>query len=333
MNIMEGEVTETKEQTMARKNLILYTQVGSHMYGTNTPESDQDFAGIFVPDREYVLGIHRCDQVEYKTNPCDSGRRNCSTDKDATIHSLIKFINLAAGCNPNIIEILYSNDPFVGVSGINKSIGQLLVQHRDKFMSQRAKRTFLGYAHSQRIKLVTKKDRLDAIREAKSAARSIKTAVTMAEKLIDERLAVAGKQSVYFTFEAGTSLQKVYDKLDQMESEYGLRTKSVEQFGYDTKFAMHLIRLLLEGNDILTGEGIQMPLEEQDRALLMRIRMGEFPLEKVLELADELMEHAESMKSDLPDHPDMDFINELQITMLERFWHAQDLMRRADDYH
>lgn len=58
----------------------------------------------------------------------------------------------------------------------------------------------------------------------------------------------------------------------------GKRVELVEKFGYDTKFASHCIRLMLECEQLLeTGE---MDLR-RDRELLKAIRRGEFTLEDV----------------------------------------------------
>jgi predicted nucleotidyltransferase len=44
------------EQDMALQNMILKLRIGSVMYGTNTTDSDEDFGGIFIPNKEYILG-------------------------------------------------------------------------------------------------------------------------------------------------------------------------------------------------------------------------------------------------------------------------------------
>ena len=42
---------------LAHDNLIFRTVAGSHLYGTNGPDSDQDFLGIMVEPPAYVLGM------------------------------------------------------------------------------------------------------------------------------------------------------------------------------------------------------------------------------------------------------------------------------------
>lgn len=312
----------TEEQRMARENCILRCQAGSHMYGTNTPESDTDEVGIFIPNKRYVLGLATCEQVEYKTNPSSSGLRNTKDDSDVTIYSLPKFVHLALGCNPNILEILFvGNYLSVPVAHFG---AQLIINRRD-FLSQRVRATFLGYAYSQRQKLLVKKDRLDAIRQAKEDLYLSKNEWDeYKSEFLPNTIAVKGSTATYHTFEKGTSIATVLAKLSEMEQEYGLRTKSIEQFGYDTKFAMHLIRLLHEGTELLSGKDLVFPLPEEIRSKLMEIRHGKWPISKILLEAESMMERAEKMDSPLPRTPDTKKVEEMLVEILSTFWRSQE---------
>ena len=50
-------------------NMILKFRVGSHLYGTNTPESDEDFSGVFMPHENTVFGFERAEEVFYNVFP------------------------------------------------------------------------------------------------------------------------------------------------------------------------------------------------------------------------------------------------------------------------
>lgn len=107
---------------------------GSHAYGTNTPESDVDIRGIFCLPEESFLGINSPPhQVGDKKN-------------DIVFYELKKFVDLASGCNPNIIELLHMPDDCIRrkTSVMNK-----LIENRNLFISQKAIHTFSGYAYAQ----------------------------------------------------------------------------------------------------------------------------------------------------------------------------------------
>ena len=44
----------------AEENRILEVRVGSHLFGTDTPESDLDLFGVFMPWDENLFGFQRC---------------------------------------------------------------------------------------------------------------------------------------------------------------------------------------------------------------------------------------------------------------------------------
>lgn len=119
---------------------VLLVRHGSHAYGTNTASSDEDFKGIAIPPRPYFLGSQfRFEQAELK-------------DPDLVIYEIRKFFNLAAACNPNIIEVLHTDpaDHFVV-----DPIGEVILDNKDKFLSKRIKHTFMGYSISQLKRIKT----------------------------------------------------------------------------------------------------------------------------------------------------------------------------------
>lgn len=65
------------------------------------------------------------------------------------------------------------------------------------------------------------------------------------------------------------------------------RPELVEEHGYDTKYAMHMVRLGLQGIEYLRDGRIHLPIPGAVGDLLRGIRQGEWPLERVLEMAEE----------------------------------------------
>ncbi len=137
---------------------ILFGLSGSRAYGTNTLTSDTDFKGIFVPPQDYYLSpFKNIEQVGWKIkdgtthigSALDSIR---NAEEEGAIFSLEKFFLLAAACNPNIVELLFTDEAHILQ---RTDAGQQLIKHRGLFLSQRAGRTFTGYAMNQlnRIKL------------------------------------------------------------------------------------------------------------------------------------------------------------------------------------
>ena len=90
------------------------------------------------------------------------------------------------------------------------------------------------------------------------------------------------------------------------------RTDLITKYGFDTKFAMHLLRLGYQGIEIMETGKMTLPMGESDKALLMQIRGGMITLNEVLQIAGDLERHLKDLitSTHLPDQPNRDYINE-----------------------
>lgn len=124
-----------------QERTILLVTHGSHAYGLNTPTSDIDLKGVAIPPREYFFGFQqRFEQAESKT------------PYDTVIYDIRKFFNLAAECNPNIIEVLWADEStFCTLT----PLGRRLMDARELFLSRKARFTFSGYANAQLKRIKT----------------------------------------------------------------------------------------------------------------------------------------------------------------------------------
>lgn len=95
------------------------------------------------------------------------------------------------------------------------------------------------------------------------------------------------------------------------------RKELVERFGYDTKNASHLIRILKMGIDFLvTGE---LVVDREEKHQLIEIKKGLWSLERVQGWADTLFDSLEKayINCKLPAKPDRKAVNELLVEMTE----------------
>lgn len=98
------------------------------------------------------------------------------------------------------------------------------------------------------------------------------------------------------------------------------RKELVEHFGYDTKNAAHLIRLLKMGIEALcTGELI---VERPDNNMLLEIKRGEWTLDRILKYSDSLFNLMDEalVKSTLISRVDYKFVNDLCMQITKSFY-------------
>ena len=92
------------------KEIIFLIQAGSHFFDLNTPNSDQDFRGIYMPsNKEFYEGETKRKMVDYSTNPGNKKNvKNSSDDIDFTLFSITKFFQLLKAGDFNMMEMLHT---------------------------------------------------------------------------------------------------------------------------------------------------------------------------------------------------------------------------------
>lgn len=98
------------------------------------------------------------------------------------------------------------------------------------------------------------------------------------------------------------------------------RPELVERFGYDTKYAMHALRLGLQGIEYLTNRRISIPVPEPDREYLRSVRRGELPVAKVIEDIDRIAAQLKELTERSSAQADMPTINRFLIEAHRLHW-------------
>jgi hypothetical protein len=103
------QLSETLEIPPLPKTTILLVEVGSTAHGTGIPDGeDYDQLGVVVETPDQVLGLDEAGfaTVMQRTQP--EGSRSGPGDIDRTLHSLRRFIRLAASGNPSILMTMWA---------------------------------------------------------------------------------------------------------------------------------------------------------------------------------------------------------------------------------
>ena len=100
------------------------------------------------------------------------------------------------------------------------------------------------------------------------------------------------------------------------------RPELVREHGYDTKFAMHALRLGLQGVELLTSGRISLPVPDPDRAYLRSVRRGEVPLPEVLAAITDAEARLTALRtsSSVPAEPDRAWVDDWLHRSYLSFW-------------
>ncbi len=306
---------ETK-RSIIENNLLLKLRSGSHLYGLNTPQSDIDYLGVVLESFEYKVGFNTFFELDVSYHDKQENGKNTKDAIDEKYYSLTKFVDLLFKNNPTILELIFAKDviykdPIIDTLYENRH----LFLDRDKIVN-----AFIGYAIAQERKMETKSENLSEVIKLHDLIKDIDT--DGVETLID---ALNHNESLYHIFnkykdsqvdlsnelelsndkQQKRAIRKKIGKIYFGSREYSVnilfkkfkaqiesvvknkssRSELIETHGYDTKFFHNVIRLIIEGIELLTTGEIVFPLKEHD--LLMDCKMGKYSYDDAIELISE----------------------------------------------
>lgn len=326
------------------RHTLLLTTGGSRAYGIHTPTSDVDVKGVAVPPARYVHGfLHRFFQADKPEQLGPFGpllseeeRAAVATSKlEGVIYDLCKFMGLAAEANPNILDVLFCREAEVRLA---TPLGERLRGARDRFLSQKCRYTFAGYAHAQLKRIRTHREwllhppkeeptriahrlpegggvlprdqlgALDALMERGTTAEDLGLSTGALELLQREK-----------HYRASRNQWEQYQHWKATRNP--ARAALEERHGYDTKHGAHLVRLLRMGKEILTTGEVRVWRGDIDAVELLEIRNGGWEYDRLIAYADGVEADLEQLyragESPLPREPDRDALDRLCVELVE----------------
>ena len=327
-------IIDGKEYDFLRTNphlkdhTILLGLGGSHAYGTAIADSDIDVRGIALNTKSEILLSRPWEQV-------------VDNQTDTTIYSFEKIIKLLTNNNPNVLEMLFLEpEQYLFLN----DIGQALLNNRNMFLSKKVLYTFGGYARAQLSRLDNKTmQNLDRPGQEMHILRSIMNASnTFPDKYfyypedsirlyIDDAIQEDMETEIFMDIHLNhyplRDYKCMWSEMHNIVKDYGKigkRAKSALRRSIN-KHAMHLVRLLLCANEILS-DGTLHTYRKKDHDLLMAIRNGEYTDEND-QMNDEFFKMVDDLEADmqkaaktsvLPDLPDYDRIDRFTCNVNEQ---------------
>jgi predicted nucleotidyltransferase len=100
------------------------------------------------------------------------------------------------------------------------------------------------------------------------------------------------------------------------------RPELEEKFGYDTKYAMHILRLGFQGVELLSTGHISMPMTGEAWEFTYHTRLGKVPLQDVLTRAGELERELKDLTETgpMPETPDREQVESWMLDVYKLVW-------------
>jgi hypothetical protein len=290
---------------------------GSHLFGTSTPLSDQDFKGVHLPSGEAIL-LQRAEEVIDRGIVAKQGTKNTAEAVDEQSFSLQKFFAMLAKGDMVATEILFAPpleaDPrWPEIQAIGRSL------------LNRQCKGFVGYCVRQAAKYGIKGSRMGAVRRLldllgaeRSSAKLGSIANTLRIFALEEEHAdwvnipAPNGEDVWHIdccdrkMPMTVTIENAYKVYQRVWDTYGERARAaMVNEGIDWKAISHAVRVARQAIELLTTGHITFP--RPDAAELLEIKQGLRPYAEVSALLEDLVAqvHIASAGSILPVNTDL----------------------------
>lgn len=309
-------------------NLVCHMRFGSHLYGTNTPNSDLDFKGVYIPDPKDILLQRVAGSISTKRVKGD-GEKNYAGERDEELYSLQRYLGLLAEGQTVALDMLFA--PQWAMTEPVSHLWTFIQENRYRLLTRKSA-AFIGYCRQQANKYGIKGSRVAASRAAltllsrsngthrlDTIADDIAELLTKNQHMSVMDIEVPGRvvrhwcvcnRKMPFT----SSIKTARDIMQHLVDEYGQRALQAEQQqGVDWKALSHAVRVGHQALELLDTGNVTFPLPNAEH--IRAIKSGAVAYQQV---ANEIEELFETMKgaaavSSLPDEADTAFIDEIVL--------------------
>lgn len=312
---------------------VLYiTKSGSHLYGTATESSDEDYKGIFIPRKSDRLLGSDLDHINLDSNK--SNNANTSDDIDFHLDSIHKFFHLLAKGETGAMDVLFSmwTNPTTAFTHWCKQNYLSLITSNPH--------AFIGYAVGQSKRYNIRGERYNELVKFNRYLNS--------STLLPKDLKI-GKHFGSLVFHLGSNYKHIkitrapgpkrggyqeemdyievlgkkfvptvtvgylQDRLKQMEDQFGDRARKASD-NVDWKALSHALRVVLEVKELLTDSFITFPLK--DAQYLLQIKQGLLPMDEVIQHLEKEIANIDLLleTTTLSKSVDKDLVNDYLLT-------------------
>lgn len=304
---------------------------GSHLYGTNTELSDEDFKEVYVPSGRSIL-LNRIKEGRAAGPVKEANEKNKPGDIDTQSFAITKLFSMIGKGDIIGCELIFT--PEKNVVYKHPWYDQVL-ENKSIFLSKKVD-GYVGYCRTQANKYGIRGSRIAACRALLELLKSFKHTDKLREHW-DDLIAFAESHehtSIVKIENSGTgewmdhleccskkcpttiTVKEAVSIYQRYFDDYGHRALLAEKNeGIDWKAISHAVRVGHQAIELLDTHIITFPRPEA--ADLVQIKKGEVPYKQVAEYLDRLLQRVleASDRSTLPAVPDWDAIDELTIYM------------------
>lgn len=305
--------------TLQDAKTLIRIRHGSHLYGTSTPASDEDYKSVHIPSGHDIL-MGRQDRVIDRKIKLSAGPKNEVGDVDDQSFPLHKFLHMLTSGDTVATEIVFAPNNMIMEQHPEWALIRLALP---QLLNKQCK-GFVGYCQRQAAKYGIKGSRMAACKGIVELLEGIVTALGRHVKLVelDDQLRTfcnshefseiteveqasgamlrhldVVDRKVPYTNTVGAALD-IYAKV---YANYGHRTRAaMANEGVDWKAVSHAVRVARQAAELLRFGHITFPRPDAEE--LLEIKLGKIDYNDVAPMLEQLVEDVDraSAESTLP---------------------------------
>ncbi len=327
------EIIKFVESLCENKGTLLYlVKFGSHLYGTNTENSDTDYKGIFLPNLENLILEKKCQSIVHHTS--NDRVRNSNVDVDIDLWSLQHWFALLKRGDTNAIDMLFSytnKDSLVYISPILSET--MVFKSPMDFINLRENTSYIAYAHHQAKKYGLKGSRLHLLKsvynkiikdldESKYTKQDVFGVVIpelkdlfFDEKLCFDKADTQGYNILYICgsgFHEKTKISEIVQRFEATYKKFGERAVQAEQNeNVDWKAISHAIRCTFQIEELIETGHLVFPLKNAEH--LKDIKAGKYTWKECEKNIADSLDCLETLLKTMPVNEKINEIHERTI--------------------
>jgi predicted nucleotidyltransferase len=313
--------------------LVYLTKFGSHLYGTDTINSDTDYKGIFLPSKDQCILQNVPKSINFSTGKNNS--KNTNEDVDINLWSLQYFLKLVSKGETNAIDLLYSFTYPEMIQYKDYRMNNIFNNHK-KLFSIKNCNAYIGYALGQAKKYGIKGTKVGVLKNVFNYIKNNINNDSMNKKLdiiMDDINDKCGNGNVCFIknissdkksdrstrslvicgkVHMGTiTIDEFCKRIEKEYKKYGDRARQAEKNeGIDWKAISHAMRALYQMESLIKNDHILYPLYQKNH--LKEIKQGFYSFNIIEKEIINYIDKIDSMlknSDDLHHNLDQKFVN------------------------
>ncbi|WP_298847153.1 nucleotidyltransferase domain-containing protein [uncultured Salinicola sp.] len=308
---------------------LVTTVHGSHLYGTSTPSSDEDYKGVHLPSGRGIL-LQRPENVfDESIKAKNAAGKNTGDAVDHQSYSVEKFCRMLALGDGVATEILFAPDDCI----VEAAPEWETLRAEARTLLNADCKGFVGYCKQQAAKYGVKGSRMEAVEklvvllaEAKEK-HGPKTRLEVIEddlRAFTERVEMAnmivlssGHTPDMLHIECCDRKVSMRNDLEEASKIYGAvwknygdrARKAKDSNGVDWKAVSHAVRVARQAHELMLTGSITFPRPDAEE--LLAIKLGKFAYPEIQPLLEGLVDELDRIDSVLPPKPEDEEIEKM----------------------